>query len=69
MTEVANRNIKLAYKILDHIAHCEENGIDLTTKKVVTAVAKIIEGFDGRETMELKHTTIHSGYLRGVRRT
>jgi len=68
MPKTADRNTKLSYKILDYIAHCEEKDIDLTSKKVVTAVAKIIEEFDGRETVELKYTNTHSGYLRGVRR-
>ena len=67
MLKTADRNTKLSYKILDYIVHCDEKEIDLTSKRVVNAVAKIIDEFDGRETVELKHTTRHSGFLRGVK--
>ena len=69
MPKTADRNTKLAYKILDYIARCEERDVDLTSKRTVTAVAKIIEEFDGRETVDLKYIHPHNGYLRGVRRT
>ena len=35
--------------------------------KDVKAIAKIIEEFDGRETVDLYHTNGHKGYLRGIR--
>ena len=68
MPKTADRNTKLSYKILDYIARCEERDVDLTSKRTVTAVAKIIEEFDGRGTVELKYTHPHIGFLRGVRR-
>ncbi len=67
MPKTADRNTKLAYAILDYIARCNERDVDITTKRTVTAIAKIIDGFDGRETVELKYTHNHSGYLRGVK--
>ena len=66
MPNTADKNAKLSYKILDYIARCEEREVDLTSKRVVNAVAKIIDEFDGRETVELKYTHLHSGYLRGI---
>ena len=67
MPKTADRNTKLAYKILDYIARCGEREVDLTSKRTVSSVAKIIEEFDGRETVELKHIRHHSGYLRGIK--
>ena len=67
MPKTADRDTKLAYKILDYVAHCEEKDIDMTNKRMVNAVAKLIREFDGRETIELKHIFPHSGYLRGVK--
>jgi len=66
MLKTADRNTKLAYKIIDYIVRCNEREIVLTDKIVVNAIARIIEEFDGRETVELKYTNIHSGFLRGV---
>jgi len=67
MLKTADRNTKLAYKIIDYIVRCNEREIVLTDKIVVNAIARIIEEFDGRETVELKYTNIHSGFLRGVK--
>jgi len=64
--KTADRNTKLAYKIIDYVARCEEREVDLTSKRVINAIAKIIDEFDGRETVELKYTSHHSGYLRGI---
>ena len=66
MPNTADKNVKLAYKILDYIARCEKREVDLTSKRVVNAVAKIIDEFDGRETVELKHMSQNSGHLRGI---
>ena len=69
MPKTVDRNTKLAYAILDYVAGCGERDVDLTTKRTVNAVAKIIEEFDGRETVELEYIHPHAGYLRGIRRT
>ena len=67
MPKTAVRSVKLAYAILDYIARCEERDVDITTKRTVNAVAKIIEEFDGRETVELKYIHPHVGFLRGIK--
>lgn len=69
MPKTADKNVKLAYAILDYIARCEERDVDLTSKRTVNSVAKIIEEFDGRETVELKYIHPHVGFLRGVRKS
>lgn len=69
MPKTADRDTKLAYKILNYIARCEEHDVDLTSKRTVSSVAKIIEEFDGRETVELKCIHPHVGFLRGVRKS
>ena len=41
-------------------------GGEFTDIKHVKKIAKIIEDFDGRETVELRYSHPHSGYLRGI---
>ena len=67
MPKTADRNTKLAYAMLDYVAHCEDKDIDMTSKRTGNAVAKLIREFDGRETVELKYIHPHAGFLRGVR--
>lgn len=67
MPKAADRDTKLAYVILDYIAHCTDKDIDMTSKRTVNSVAKIIREFDGRATVELKHLHPHSGFLRGIK--
>lgn len=69
MPRTTNKNVKLAYAILDYVAHCEDKDIDMTSKRTITAVAKIIREFDGRETVELKYIHPHVGFLRGIKRS
>jgi len=67
MQKTADRNTKLAYKIIDYVVRCDEREVDLTSKRVINAIAKIIDEFDGRETVELEYTHPHAGYLRGIK--
>ena len=67
MPNTTDKAVKLAYIILDYVAHCGEKDIDMTNKRTVNAVAKLIREFDGRSTVELSYLHPHAGYLRGIR--
>jgi len=63
MKDKSSKEIRLSYKILDYI---NGEGGEFTDIKHVKKIAKIIEDFDGRETVELRYSHPHSGYLRGI---
>ena len=63
MGDKSSREIRLAYKILDYV-NGKVDGEGLSDIKDVKKIAKIIEEFDGRETVSLHHIHPHRGYLR-----
>ena len=75
MKDKGSKETRLAYKILDYVnewiieqAEQPNKACLIDDIKDVKAIAKIIEEFDGRETVDLYHTNGHKGYLRGIRR-
>ena len=67
MKDKSSRNIRLAYKVLDYL-NGELDQEPLGDFRHIEAIAKIIDGFDGREAVLLRHSHPHEGYLRLVTR-
>ena len=72
MRDKGSKETRLSYKIVDYINQrldAESTGEAIfcfESLKDIKAIAKIIEEFDGRETVDLYHIRGHKGYLRGI---